>query len=138
MFIFVPKLSKHVKIIGAYLLLFTYLAFLVRPILPFIDYNINYDYIAKVLCINKDVPESNCNGKCQLTKELKKTLPSDLDDKAPGVPVVDTDKFPVFRIPSHTYKLTLFYFQVKKITARPKTDLSAGFLLSIFHPPESY
>jgi hypothetical protein len=33
---------------------------------------INYDYISKVLCINKDKPELKCNGKCHLMKELAK------------------------------------------------------------------
>jgi hypothetical protein len=36
------------------------------------DYAINYDYISKVLCINKDKPELKCNGKCHLMKELAK------------------------------------------------------------------
>lgn len=124
------------KVIGAYILLFTYLSFLVRPIVPFIDYNINYEYIAKVLCINKDVPESNCNGKCQLAKELKKTLPTDLDDKAPGVPVVDTDKFPVFRLSTHLHQLYFFNFLQKEIITKPQMALSEGYLSTIFHPPE--
>lgn len=38
----------------------------------FADYLLNYDYISKVLCINKDKPEMHCNGKCHLAKELKK------------------------------------------------------------------
>ena len=40
---------------------------------PYISYKINYDYIANVLCENKDKPAMNCNGKCHLNKELKKT-----------------------------------------------------------------
>ena len=45
---------------------------LVKPIFPVIDYVVNYDYIAKVLCENKAKPELKCNGKCQLMKELAK------------------------------------------------------------------
>ena len=30
----------------------------------------NKDYIAKVLCINIDKPQLNCNGKCFLTKKI--------------------------------------------------------------------
>ena len=37
-----------------------------------IDFKINQDFIAKVLCINKDVPTSTCNGNCYLTRQLKK------------------------------------------------------------------
>tara|TARA_B100000678_G_scaffold92423_1_gene77164 strand:- start:41816 stop:42130 length:315 start_codon:yes stop_codon:yes gene_type:complete len=37
-----------------------------------VEYLANYDYIAKVLCINKDQPELHCNGKCYLMKQLAK------------------------------------------------------------------
>lgn len=44
-----------------------------KPIVPFVDYAINKDFIATVLCINKDKPEMHCDGKCHLTKETKKS-----------------------------------------------------------------
>jgi hypothetical protein len=34
-------------------------------------YQINQDYIASVLCINKSKPGSSCNGKCYLSKKMK-------------------------------------------------------------------
>jgi len=48
------------------------LTLFLKPILPVIDYIVNYDYIAKELCINKDKPALKCNGKCHLMKELAK------------------------------------------------------------------
>ncbi len=36
-----------------------------------VDFKINQEYIAKVLCINKDEPMSGCNGKCHLSKQLE-------------------------------------------------------------------
>lgn len=47
-----------------------------------IDFKINQDYIAKVLCINKEEPSSGCNGKCHLKEQLKKTEDKD-DSDAP-------------------------------------------------------
>ena len=44
--------------------------FLCRPVLPLLSYVINYDYIVKELCINKDKINTECNGKCHLKKEL--------------------------------------------------------------------
>ncbi|MBK8413099.1 MAG: hypothetical protein IPL22_00470 [Bacteroidetes bacterium] len=38
----------------------------------FAGYQLNKSFIAKVLCINKEVPEKNCQGKCHLKKELEK------------------------------------------------------------------
>ena len=34
------------------------------------DYELNKEYIAKVLCENRKRPMLHCNGKCQLTKKL--------------------------------------------------------------------
>lgn len=34
------------------------------------DYEINKDYIAKVLCENKNRPQLKCKGKCQMMKKL--------------------------------------------------------------------
>ena len=44
----------------------------IRPLLPYAEYTINYEYISKVLCINKDEPTPTCNGKCYLKQQLKK------------------------------------------------------------------
>lgn len=45
---------------------------MLRPIAPFVEYALNYDYISEVLCINKDNPEINCKGKCHLIKQIEK------------------------------------------------------------------
>ncbi len=45
----------------------------VRPVLPFVNYMVNYDYIVKNLCEKKDQPRSTCKGKCYVEKELAKT-----------------------------------------------------------------
>ncbi len=41
-----------------------------KPILPVLDYALNYDYISNELCENKEKPELKCNGKCHLMKSL--------------------------------------------------------------------
>ncbi len=38
-----------------------------------ISYKINYNYIKTELCENKDKPKMKCDGKCYLTKQIKKT-----------------------------------------------------------------
>lgn len=35
------------------------------------DYFLNKNYIAEVLCLNKQKPAMHCNGKCYLSKKLK-------------------------------------------------------------------
>jgi hypothetical protein len=51
--------------------------FLVRPVLPMLEYIINYDYIVAELCENKARPAMHCNGKCHLKKELAKAAESE-------------------------------------------------------------
>lgn len=57
----------------AILFLTVYALVLFQPIVPWIDYYLHKDYIAKNLCENRMKPGSRCNGKCYLAKELKKS-----------------------------------------------------------------
>lgn len=54
------------------LVLIIIVSIILKPILPVLNYIVNYDYISKVLCENKAKPELKCNGKCQLMKGLAK------------------------------------------------------------------
>ena len=54
------------------LIIIVILAIFLKPILPVVDYVINYEYISKVRCENKAKPQLKCNGKCHLMKELAK------------------------------------------------------------------
>lgn len=38
----------------------------------FAGFELNRDYIAAELCVNKSKPELNCNGRCFLAEKLKK------------------------------------------------------------------
>lgn len=45
----------------------------IKPVVCLAVYEINLDYIATVLCINKDRVDmtESCNGNCQLSKEIE-------------------------------------------------------------------
>ncbi|MDR6922856.1 MULTISPECIES: hypothetical protein [Chryseobacterium] len=105
-----------------------------RPLIPLAEYAVNYDYISKVLCINKSRPEVHCNGKCYLTKELAKTNDTDSSPlnktKTSGQKILDT------YIPSGitevitTEKIPFFNFSFIYEEA-----YSFLFLKHIFRPP---
>lgn len=57
--------------------IFLSLFMLLKPIMPLIEYAAFYDYIVNELCVNKEKPELQCNGKCHLTKELAKASDSE-------------------------------------------------------------
>lgn len=42
-----------------------------------VSYLLNQEYIAEVLCINKEKPKLQCNGKCYLRKKLEVTADSE-------------------------------------------------------------
>lgn len=55
-----------------------------------LGYELNKDFIANTLCINRDKPEMLCNGKCYLMQELEKSTdsesaPANIQDIQPPV-----------------------------------------------------
>ncbi|WP_375237883.1 hypothetical protein [Aurantibacter sp.] len=45
-------------------------------------FQLNIDYIVDTYCVNKDVPELKCNGKCHLTKQLTVTPTNSTNETA--------------------------------------------------------
>lgn len=66
---------------------------LIQPAIPILDYLINYDYIVKQLCENRDKPVLACNGKCYLGGQVKLQLDLDQNQEKPTPPEVDLEKF---------------------------------------------
>lgn len=102
---------------------------MLRPIAPFVEYGLNYSYIAKVLCINKEVPEMQCNGKCYLMKKLQKQ--QEEDKKALQISM---DKYPVgfVNIQSLEGKITSNFLKKGFKFTENYTFL---FTETVFHPP---
>lgn len=102
-----------------------------------ISFFINQDYIARVLCINRDKPESGCNGACQLKKQIEKDKEnqeqSNIDIKVKEVlvyiPVVAPQVQSAYTFELTEKKFSSIYF---------KSYLPEGHLHSIFHPPASF
>lgn len=81
---FVAKLKQTLLILLILLIIFPNLS----KVYILIDFTINHDFITKVLCINKDEPELKCNGKCYLSKQLKKAD----SQKQEKVPILQEEK----------------------------------------------
>ncbi len=75
------------KIFLSGIIIFSVLSFQFSEGLIFLSFKLNQDYIAKNLCVEKDVAGSTCKGCCQLKKKLneqqqqKKELPPLPDNK---------------------------------------------------------
>ncbi|SIS97238.1 hypothetical protein SAMN05421786_103504 [Chryseobacterium ureilyticum] len=117
-----------------YSILFTfYMVF--RPLIPMVEYAVNYDYIVNTLCVNKSKPEIHCNGKCYLSKELAKTN-NDTEStpfnkvKNSGQKILDIYILPEIAELIITEKILFFNFSFTYEAA-----YSFLFLKHIFKPP---
>ncbi len=104
---------------------------MLRPVAPFIEYAINYDYISEVLCINKDKPELHCEGKCYVVKQLEKQKSEDFK-----LLKIAEEEYPIgfvefTTIPTNTKELII----TTEKTYFHQQDYSFIADYSIFHPP---
>jgi len=103
----------------------------IRPLLPYLDYFVNYEYISEVLCINKEKPMSTCNGKCYLSQQLKEAQQTEKQDKK--IPTVEQERIPMIVYNSELPKFLItvlveakqyfqFYqFSIKDLSISPPT-----------------
>ncbi len=120
------------KIIGAGFILL-YISLLLKPFMPYIGYQINKAYIARVLCVNRDKPQLHCDGKCYLDKQLKKA--NDLPDRDEQIPAprIDLDKLPTALINYQVFNLS--NTQTKKIYFSKYHFSLSEFRMEIPTPP---
>lgn len=108
---------------------------LVKPVLPVLEYVVNYEYISKVLCINKDKPKMHCNGKCHLMQELAKAS----DAEKP----ISSDKKGIYQIIEVLFFEEIKSFRIKPIYFGTKEKINKSYSnlyfylnsSSVFHPP---
>lgn len=100
-----------------------------------LDFKINQDFIAEMLCINRDEPMTTCNGTCYLTQQLQKA--EEQEDKQ--APLRNKEPLQV----AYYYDKSDFAFDFDPIDWESKTqptsrDLSyhSSFHAAIFHPPK--
>lgn len=124
-------MKKQVLGVIFYLL---YLLAMVKPLIPIIEYHANYEYIATILCENKDRPYLECNGKCYLEKQLNEVNHTNHDHKS-TVPQINFDDYPIAPIVEFSYQLTALNDIVVQINeGREHSPISFNY--SLFKPPQ--
>ncbi len=102
--------------------------------MPLVDYAVNYDYISKKLCENKQKPQLLCNGKCYLKKELGKVS----ENQAKNNSQISISGFTDTFIINESF---VFFSIIKSFSEKENSifdfDFSYRFNLfaNIFHPP---
>jgi len=108
---------------------------ILKPIIPVVEYVVNYDYIVKELCVNKAKPEMKCNGKCHLMKELAKA--SDTDNPASQDKKGSHHESEILFLEKET-SVVVFNFNSpihKEINANYSNLYSHQISIAVFHPP---
>ncbi|MGV3585561.1 MAG: hypothetical protein ACO1OF_01060 [Adhaeribacter sp.] len=114
----------------AILLLFVMLMQILSRVFIVLDYQLNKDYIAEFLCINKSKPELHCEGHCYLQKNLEKA--AEPENKSTQLTLkID---FPLFLQPGFTCNFTPTT-PSKAFFAPYVVGQTGGYLSAIFHPP---
>jgi hypothetical protein len=100
----------------------------------YVSFKINQSQIAKTLCVQKEIKNNTCKGKCQLKKRLanaeketEKQLPSNQKQKLESVCFIST---------KHLYLNYSFGINSVKKYSNIPDFYKASFSLNIFHPPQ--
>lgn len=98
--------------------------------LYFIDYQLNKDYY-ETLCINKQKPELDCSGKCQVKKEAQK-------EESPISQIKYSFEVNILPAKSEEFiiKNPIIFSTKTKIVSIDHTFTLDGYLKNGFQPPE--
>jgi hypothetical protein len=92
----------------------------------------NYDYIVKNLCENRNIPQSTCKGKCYVAKELAKTEKQSNNNQ--NIKIGSVDVFLSNEILSFSAG-NEFPSQLKNPTPDYNSFRTSEYFSRIFHPP---
>ena len=117
----------------AVLLLFSSLAVNLSGLFVFAGFEMNEDYIAKELCVNKNKPELQCNGKCYLMNKLKQAQDKEQKQEHQFQKVQLQMQEAIVALPFifKQYPIAAINFSIPLNTGIPVARVNA-----IFHPPQ--
>ncbi|WP_193364332.1 hypothetical protein [Myroides injenensis] len=106
-----------------------------RPVVPLIDYAVNYEYISTVLCVNKDIPEMHCNGQCYLMKQLAQAVKEEQGKDAIKKVCDIAFSLMYFDTVLHIELHKIIVSNIKKVSDIYKESISAVFVTINLRPP---
>jgi hypothetical protein len=97
-----------------------------------VNFKMNQAYIASVLCENKNNPELQCNGKCQLNKKLQQHETTE-QQLPPQIKLKEPLLF-VDEMAENKHKNNGFF--IHSFLSETTPALQSGFERVVLHPPE--
>ena len=127
-----PSFFKWIQQKGMLLLATTMLlkAFL-APVI-FIDFKLNQDYITKVLCINREKPQLECNGQCVLMQKMQKNQESDNPEQSQSS---KSHLLEMFYEWGNEFIPQVVFIHIEKHFPVYAEGAHSTYFTSIFHPP---
>ena len=99
-----------------------------------VDFALRNEYIATVLCINKDVPEMNCDGKCYLAQQFQKA--ADNEQKERHTYLTNASKVSFYLVPETLIAAVRAPYMCSAERLAYERDLWATHvIIPHFHPP---
>lgn len=120
---------------GNLLLILLYLVIIFQPLIPIITYHLNYNFIVKNICVNRDNPLMHCNGKCYLHKELDDVF--DGNQKHPQNLSMRDFKFFEFTEQVNYFSFASPVIIHQKMRAFYHNYYHFDLYSNIFHPPQT-
>jgi hypothetical protein len=115
------------------LFLLLYGVAMLRPIHPLIDYALRYSTYANELCLNRDKPDLQCEGKCILMQRLQQAASEMPAPFTPSTTSVNLQEYPLGFIETLSLPVNPFR-QVIQATYYTMANMSS-VMLDIDHPP---
>lgn len=91
------------KKIYSIILLLSFLTGAIQPIVPLLEYHFFKESIIEFFCVNRDVPESDCEGFCYLTNQIQESQDKQTETKAGHV-----EYYPGTILLDHSIDLNVF------------------------------
>lgn len=98
-----------------------------------LQFKINQNYIAKNLCVKKDLPNNCCKGSCQLEKQLEK---EEKKESQSGNQLKEKFEIELF-FQKPDYACLPINTTVDKLYTMCVFTVPESMLHSIFHPPQA-
>lgn len=116
------------------LLLLVYSMSLIRPIWPLVDFALQQEYYAEVLCYNKAKPALKCKGQCILMQRLQAAAQKEAPQ--PFVPSSVQAGEEVPELPPTLYELTLIYPLIAFLSPQSDPSLASWSFRPLYPPPK--
>jgi hypothetical protein len=97
------------------------------------DYWLNKSYISKTLCINRDRPKMNCDGKCFLAKKIQAQEKKEQQSQNNSREKFEIQLF----FTSDLYSASNSLLFIKPAYSILQENAVISFPRSIFHPPSA-